>query len=413
MTLEGHEPVGPLFPDGKMERTTMKHVSSICYFPDGKQLMSGSDDKTARQWDLQAQKEVKEARDVRKQEVCAVEVSRDGRWVVTASGSFGSRHGELRVCEVETGIVKSFSEGHAGTISIDISLDSTLLASASSDGTVWIKSLKTGDLEATIQFQNSFNSRSMGAVRFSQDSKKLAIKSSTAHCLEVWDVQAETCLRRGPVRSPGGMMTNAPMFWTSKDKTIVTAFSFNVSNSTSDRDLETIYEFDASTLKKVGTPFEGHTSLVTGLALSFDCALLASAANDQTIKLWAFESRQLLASFDVQYPRCIIFSPDSRQLVYTAWAKIHICDVSSDILSGILPVQQEEPSTSTSAAGAPHFADLFNSNATPPAVRQRKDADDDLICDEDYVPPSRDSQPLPTGQLTSGEHGSGRWCFCF
>ncbi|KAG2743297.1 hypothetical protein P692DRAFT_20707282, partial [Suillus brevipes Sb2] len=76
----------------------------------------------------------------------------------------------------------------------------------------------------------------------------------------------------------------------------------------------TIYEFDASTLETVGTPFEGHTDLVRGLALSFDGALLASSSRDDTIKFWAFESRQLLASFDVQHPSNLILSPDSRKL---------------------------------------------------------------------------------------------------
>jgi hypothetical protein len=182
-------------------------------------------------------------------------------------------------------------------------------------------------------------------------------------------------------------MTNAPMFWTAQDKTIITAFSFNSSNHVSTSDLKTIYEFDASTLKKVGVPFKGHTELVTGLALSFDCALLASVANDFTIKLWAFESRQLLASFVVQHPCSIIFSPDSRQLVYTAWAKIHICDISFDVLSSILPVQQK-PRTSASAAATPRLADLHNvhdpysypplhqisslqSDETPSTVRRR------------------------------------------
>ncbi|KIK34475.1 hypothetical protein CY34DRAFT_66985, partial [Suillus luteus UH-Slu-Lm8-n1] len=75
-----------------------------------------------------------------------------------------------------------------------------------------------------------------------------------------------------------------------------------------------VYEFDASTLETVGTPFKGHTEHVTALVLSFDNALLASASWDNTIKLWAFESRQLLASFDVQNPWTLVLSPNSHQL---------------------------------------------------------------------------------------------------
>jgi WD40 repeat protein len=64
-----------------------------------------------------------------------------------------------------------------------------------------------------------------------------------------------------------------------------------------------IYEFDASTLEPVGTPFERGIKVICSLALSSDGTLLASASYDNTINLWAIESRQLLASFHVMNPR--------------------------------------------------------------------------------------------------------------
>ncbi|KAG1752552.1 uncharacterized protein EDB91DRAFT_1243311 [Suillus paluster] len=49
------------------------------------------------------------------------------------------------------------------------------------------------------------------------------------------------------------------------------------------------------------------------------------------------------------------------------------------------------------------------------AVGAPNQDDDDLLRDEDYIPPSPNlnSQPLPEGQITAGEHGSGRFCGCF
>jgi len=88
----------------------------------------------------------------------------------------------------------------------------------------------------------------------------------------------------------------------------------------SSEDSTKIYGFDASTLETVGALFEGHTGEITALALSFDCALLASASSsDNTIKLWAFESRQLLVSFDIHKLFTLILSPNSRQLAYTTF----------------------------------------------------------------------------------------------
>jgi WD40 repeat protein len=47
-------------------------------------MISGSRDKTTRQWDLKVDKEIKEVHGVCGEKVLGVAVSRDGRWVVTA-----------------------------------------------------------------------------------------------------------------------------------------------------------------------------------------------------------------------------------------------------------------------------------------------------------------------------------------
>ncbi|KIK33546.1 hypothetical protein CY34DRAFT_813530 [Suillus luteus UH-Slu-Lm8-n1] len=91
ITLKGHE----------------KWIESISYFPDGQRMISGSDDKTTREWDLKVGKEIEEARSDCEWTVYVVAVSRNGRWVVSGGDS-----GELKVSEVETGIVKTF-KGHS------------------------------------------------------------------------------------------------------------------------------------------------------------------------------------------------------------------------------------------------------------------------------------------------------------
>jgi WD40 repeat protein len=295
-------------------------------------MISGSWDNTTRQWDLKAGKEIEGARDVCKEQLRAVAVSQDGRWVVTGGGNW-SCTAELKVREVETGIVKTF-EGHSYEIyCIDISADSTLLASGSRDETTRIWNLETSKLVA-----GPFKCiSSVGAVRFSSDSKKVAVKLDWGTCLEVWDVQSQK-LDVGIGKPTGRGIATSPIFWTNKNKTIIAAFEFHF---TADLDVydfsNTIYEFDAVTLETVGASFQGHTKLIDGLALSSDGTLLASSSSsDDTIKLWAFESRQVLASFDVQNTDCLIFSPDSCQLVYTTYengSKICICDTPLGVLT--------------------------------------------------------------------------------
>lgn len=196
----------------------------------------------------------------------------------------------------------------------------------------------------------------VGAVRLSTDSKKLAVKSHAGACLEVWDAQSQKLdVRIGdfPVGFVG-TITYAPVFWTNRNKHIVAAFTF-----TNNDYAKTIYEFDATTLETVGVPFEGHTTRVIGLALSFDGALLASAAeDDDTIRLWAFKSRQVLACFDVQKPSALVYSPNSRQLACTTSAKddhnICIFNTPLDVLV------QAGTSTCTKST----FSDLWNADGT-------------------------------------------------
>ncbi|KAJ8591392.1 kinase-like protein [Rhizopogon salebrosus TDB-379] len=302
-------------------------ILSISYFPGGKQMFSGSMDETTRRWDLQAGVEVQEAIIVHEQAVCAVEASRDGRWVVTAGGD--ANHAELKACGVEIGIVKTF-QGHLREINcIDISADGALLASGSADFTVRIWRLDTGKLMA-----GPFRSHEwVGAVRFSQDSKRFAVNSDVGRSLEVWDIQAQKLNVRVGKRLESGRGTYARVFWTHEDKTILAAFSFT------DDDPTTIYEFSALTLETVGAPFEGHTEIINGLALSFDGALLASASEDNTIKFWAFESRQVIASFYIRNPYILVLSPDSHQLAYTTLTtddhNIYVCDTPPDVLTTI------------------------------------------------------------------------------
>ncbi|KAG2120391.1 hypothetical protein DEU56DRAFT_114266 [Suillus clintonianus] len=343
-------------------------ISSISYFPDGQRMISGTEDGTTRQWDLKAGREIEEARDVwnKRLEVWAVAVSRDGRWVVTAGGDDDT--GELKACEVETGIVKEF-KGHSEKIqSIDISADSKLLASGSFDETARIWNLETGKLVFGPFESDEF----VGAVRFSIDSKKLAINSFSGTRLHVWDVKTQKLDARlgTAVDADGAGYTDAPIFWTNKNKNILAVFRF-----TDDDDATTIYEFDASTLETVGTPFEGHTDQINGLALSSDCTLLAGSSYDNTVKLWAFESRQLLASFDVQRPRALVLSPDSSQLAYVtprnfrqrsyADYEINICNIPPDILAQARTSAQNNLKST--------ITDILRSDATrpPPAVRRR------------------------------------------
>jgi WD40 repeat protein len=116
-------------------------IKSISYFPDGQKMISGSCDCTAQRWDLKEGKEIEEVWDVYKEEVRAVAVSRNSRWVVTGGA-------ELKVFEVKTGTVKEL-QGHPRRIDcIDISVDNTSGSWDNTAATARIWNLETSKLVA-------------------------------------------------------------------------------------------------------------------------------------------------------------------------------------------------------------------------------------------------------------------------
>jgi WD40 repeat protein len=202
------------------------HIKSLDYFPDGKRMISGSWDKTSRQWDLQAGMELGEVRDTCDDEVRAVAVSRNGRWVITVTNNHEGDSDQVKACDVETGIVKILNKDGqplGGLECIDISADNTLLTSGSIDGTVRIWNLDTGKLVAGPL---GTDAGLVGGVRFSQDSKKLAVVASDGNCLEVWDVKTQKLDQRvgfGTILNYERSICNTPVFWTNKG-TILTLF---------------------------------------------------------------------------------------------------------------------------------------------------------------------------------------------
>jgi WD40 repeat protein len=90
--------------------------------------------------------------------------------------------------------VRTFFDGFSSwiIICIDISADSTLVAVGSMDSQVRIWSLDTGKVVAG-PFKISYgDDRDFpGVLRFSEDSKKLAMMTFWGKCLQVWDVQAQ------------------------------------------------------------------------------------------------------------------------------------------------------------------------------------------------------------------------------
>ncbi len=128
-------------------------VQSVAFSPDGKLVVTGSEDKTARIWEAATGKEVAKLRG-HSDLVHDAAFSPDGRLVVTASGD-----GRARLWQASTGKLVTeirvhrkiiLGMGWQSVLSVAFSPDGQRLATASTDGKVRLWSVATGELEAEL-----------------------------------------------------------------------------------------------------------------------------------------------------------------------------------------------------------------------------------------------------------------------
>jgi WD40 repeat protein len=127
----------------------MALIRSLAFTPDGKQLVSASEDKVIRVWDLSSGKTLRTIRGETAPgpvgKLFAMALSPDGRWVASAgflAPGFGVRDAEvgiIRVYDFQTGSLRALLKGHGNAVvSLAFSPDGNKLISGSGDKTAII-----------------------------------------------------------------------------------------------------------------------------------------------------------------------------------------------------------------------------------------------------------------------------------
>ena len=178
----------------------MARINGIAFTPDGRQLVSASEDKTIRVWDLASGKTVRTIRgesapgDAGK--VYAMALSPDGKWLA-AGGWFAlapARNSDaIRLYEFASGKLVALLKGHADVVyGLAFSPDGSRLISGSDDNTaiLW----DTGDTrpvargaEPKLLHRLEGHKDFIYAVGFSPDGSR-AVTGSFDHDLRLWRV---------------------------------------------------------------------------------------------------------------------------------------------------------------------------------------------------------------------------------
>lgn len=273
MTLKGHE----------------DWVRDIAFIPGTRLLVTCSDDKSLRLWNLDTGQQVGKPLLGHSDYVLRIAASPDGRWIVS-----GARDGNILVWEVPR--TKSLSvpvadtfKGHKRDIwSVVFAPDSKTFASASYDKTICVWQRETGKITLG-PFQVCGEAYS---VSYSPDGSKLAAGAET--CIILWDATSGEELLKIEQRA-----------W-------LVAFTLDglrlVSGSFND-----IRISDAAT-GEIIKQFDVHTDLLQSLAITPDGTKFATASSDKTTRFFDLTTLEPFGE-PLEYPDalyCVTFSEDSQ-----------------------------------------------------------------------------------------------------
>ena len=276
-------------PEIKFQTGHSEYVFSVNFSPDGKYIVSGSDDDTVKLWEVESGKEIRTFTS-HTDNVSSVSFSPDGKYI--ASGSW---YGTIKLWEVESGKeIRTFS-GHTSYVtSVSFSPDGKYIASGSGDDTVKLWEVESGKEIRTLTGHTSV----IKSVSFSPDGKYLASGSRDA-TVKLWEVEGGK-----EIRTLTGHTDDVNSVSFSPDGKYVISGSW-------DRTVK-LWEVDSG--KEIRT--FGHTYYVTSVSFSPDGKYIASGSWDRTIKLWEVESGKEIRTLtghtgDINF---VSFSPDGKYI---------------------------------------------------------------------------------------------------
>ena len=281
-------------------------IRSLAFSPDSKTLLSGSNDKTVRLWDVETGQLLHLLTGHRKRVKC-VGISPDGQLLLSCSPDGQVRAWDRKLLtHKKTGdshyIVKASSRTITLVSALPVSPDrrSPIFATGAEHGKVSIWNLETGQWQRTIQAHSS----PILSLAFSKDGQWLA-SGSQNHTIKLWDLN-------DPSEQYRYVIGNAH-YSEILSLAISTQYQILVSGG-ADR---TIKLWDLATGEKRSPKpiLEGHTGRVWCVAVSPDGSKIASASADFTVKLWDIQTGNLLQTFGhLGEVRTVAFSPDGKLL---------------------------------------------------------------------------------------------------
>ncbi len=280
-------------------------VRSLAFSSDSKLLISSSNDKTVRVWDVET-KQLKHLLIGHNKRVKAIGISPDGQHIIS-----GAVNSKIKLWETTKLSEKQTSECYK-TLSISsteltlvnslpISPDSKLFATGNGNGKIKLWDVKTGKWKDTFQGHSS----SVFALVFSGDGQTL-VSGSYEKNIKIWGINGDFTQLRHLISY--AHLSSILSLAISPDNQILVSAGQD----------STIKRWNMATGTKTDSHhiLKGHAGTVWCVAISPDGHKIASASADYTIKIWDLHTGKLLETLTdhVGEVRTVAFSPDGKWL---------------------------------------------------------------------------------------------------
>jgi murein L,D-transpeptidase YafK len=245
----------------------------VAFSPDGRQILSGGEDKMLRLWDVATGQNVR-TMEGHTGEILAVAFSPASPHVLSAG-----KDKTVKLWDIETGLLLKTFEGHADEVlSAAISADGRFVLSGSKDKTVKLWDTGTGQLLKTYEGHTD----EVTAAALSADGRQ-ALSGSKDRTVKLWDVETGQLLKTFEGHSEGVLSVAFP----------------GGSKALSGSQDRTLKLWDLASGAAVKT-LEGHADSVTSAAVSRDGRQVLSGSKDKTLKVWDTGNGQLRSTIDLQ-----------------------------------------------------------------------------------------------------------------
>jgi WD40 repeat protein/DNA/RNA endonuclease G (NUC1) len=262
---DGYEPEDPI--DNPLS------IRSVCFTPDGKYLVTGSNDGAVRLWDVESHTQTTPFRSFEHPGgVNAVGVSPDGRFLATAGNDKSVRWWDLMDDKkVPLAIIQ---EAHfAPLTAVCISPDGKYFATCSED--TFLKLWDTTTKKEIRTFTGA--SFAVNAVAMRNDRKYLAV-GHTYNLIKIWDLAAgklSNTLTSSKVTDENGIYLAITSLHFSRDNQSLVSASAD----------GTAKRWDIANKEPIQT-FKGHTNSLFAASISDDNQLIATVGDVPTVRLW-------------------------------------------------------------------------------------------------------------------------------